>query len=118
MQIYYWLVSAAALGINVHALVALVRGMRARDAATIARHARRCGWSIAGVVLLLAAGLAATFLTNDIYRSDGPEARATRLAMMISELMNCVAFIVILALLPSIAAAVLHVRAQRRKSGE
>jgi hypothetical protein len=115
MQTYSWIVGAVALGINVHALVAFVRGLRARDADAIARHARRCGWSAAGFAVLLGAGLAASVLMNDAHRQDTPADRAARLGMTISEIMNTVAFGVVVAALPSIAAVVLRLRAARAR---
>ena len=110
MQVLSWLTGAVALGINVHAGAALVLGLRSRDAAVIARHARRCAWSAAGFVLLAALGLAASVITSDELPGDDPSQRASRLAMSISEVMNCTAFTVLVALLPLIAAAVLHWR--------
>ena len=110
MQVLSSLTGAVALGINAHAVSALVRGLLSRDAATVARHARRCAWSAAGFVLLAAVGLAASVVTNDEFRGDDPAQRASRLAMSISEAMNCTAFTVLAVSLPLVAAAVLHWR--------
>ena len=110
MQILSSLTEAVALGINVHAVAALVLGLLSRDAAIIARHARRCAWSAAGFVLLAAVGLAASALTNDEFRGGDSAQRASRLAMSISEVMNCTAFTVVAVSLPLVAAAVLHWR--------
>jgi hypothetical protein len=113
MQIMTWLTGAAALGINLHALVALVRGLRASDMTVVARHARRRGWSAAGFALLLGAGLADTILTNRARQGDEPTADATRLATDISHAMNTTAFGVMAVVLPCIVAAVLSMRARR-----
>jgi len=83
------------------------------DAATVARHTRRCAWSAAVFAGLMALGLAASFIANGAYRGDSPTDRASRLAMLISEVMNTTAFAVLVVLLPLIAAAVLHLRARR-----
>lgn len=113
MQILSSLTGVVALGINVHAVAALVLGIRSRDAVALARHARRCAWSAAGFVLLSAVGLAASVITNDEFRGDDPARRAARLAMSISEGMNCTAFTVLAVSLPLVAAAVLRWRARQ-----
>lgn len=116
MEILSWLTSAVALGINAHAVAALVIGIRARDAPIVARYARRCAWSAACFAGLMGIGLAASFLTNDAYQGDSPTERASRLAMLISEVINTTAFAVLVSLLPLIAAAVLHLRALRARA--
>jgi hypothetical protein len=113
MQVLSWLIGILALGINAHAVVALVRGLRARDAAAVTRQARRCGWSVAAFIVVMGAGLAASTLTRGALRGDGPSARAERIASTIAELLNCAAFTVLGTSLPGVAAAVLHVRARR-----
>ena len=116
MQKLSWLAGAVALGVNVHAAAALVLGLLSRDAGAIARHARRCAWSAAGFVPLAVVGLAASIITNDEFRGDDPMQRASRLAMSISEVMNCTAFTVLVISFPLIAAAVLHWRARQAGS--
>jgi len=110
MEFFGTLTGAAALGINVHAALALFLGMRSRDAAVIARYARRCAWSAAGFAALSAIEIAAPFFAS-APRSDNPTERATRLAMAISESMNCGALLVPTVLLPLVAAVVLFRRA-------
>ncbi len=114
MEIFPSLLGVAAIGINTHAIAALVLGLRARDAPSIARHARRCLWSAGGLTAFAFAGLGASMLTNDAYRGDDPTARASRVAMTISEAMNVTAFAVMVVLLPLAVGLALHVRAWRR----
>lgn len=113
MSVWPSLTGAVVLGVNVHAMVALVLGLRAHDATAIARHARRCVWSTAGAVLICGVAPVAVAIA-EAPRGDLPEERATRLAMVISEAMNAAAFAVAVVLLPVVAAGVLHVRAARR----
>ncbi len=106
-----WLTGAVALGVNVHALVALVRGMRERDVATIARYARRCGWSVAGLVAVVGAGLAVSTFANGAPADERPEDHAARLASTVAMAINGVGFTVVGVLLPSVAALMLRRRA-------
>lgn len=114
MEILPAIVGAASLGVNVHAIVALVRGLRASNAADVKRHARRCAWSVAGCVLLMGGATAASLLSAP---SGGkPEERASQVAMAISDAMNSAAFTLFVVLLPAAAAVLLYVRAARRAS--
>ena len=106
-------VGVAALGITAHAVGALVTGLRARDAPSISRPARRCAWSVAAFVLFSGVMVAVSAITDDEHRGDAPEDRAARLALLVSEVMNTTAFVVVVSLLPLLVAAVLHLRARR-----
>jgi hypothetical protein len=103
---------AAVIGVNVNAAVALVQGMRAQEAPVVARHARRCAWSMLGVTVLCGAATVAFPLLN-ASRWDGPLWSATFLANMISEAINCVAFGVVVLFFPAVAAVLLRRRARR-----
>jgi hypothetical protein len=113
MQLFSWVMGVAALGINLHALVALVRGLRADDVARIARLSRRVGWMAAGFVLLLGVGLAGSILTRDAQPGGEPSDQATRFARNISETVNTIAFGVFAVVLPCIVAVALRLRARR-----
>ena len=67
---------------------------------------------VIGFALLTAVGLVASVVTN-APQGDDPTARATRIAMLISDIMNTVAFTVLVVLLPLIVAVVLQLRARR-----
>lgn len=106
METLSLIAGASLIGVNVHALAALVTGLRARDAAVVSRLSRRCAWSAGGFVLLSAAGLGLALL-DDAPHGDDPASRATRLAMVISESMNMAAFAVLGSALPLAAAGIL-----------
>ncbi|MFT3775196.1 MAG: hypothetical protein QM820_58355 [Minicystis sp.] len=113
MAFVSWLVGAVALAVDIHAVVALIAGLRADEAPVVAKHARRCMWSEPALVVMAFVGVATTILTAKPLPSDPTADRAARLAMVISEIVNTLAFTVVGALLPVIAAVVLHVRARR-----
>jgi hypothetical protein len=100
------------IGVNVHAAVALARGMRAQEAPVVVRHARRCVWSALGVAALCGAATVAFPLLNASRWGD-PLWSATVLANMISEAMNCMAFGPVVLAVPVVAAVVLRRRARR-----
>jgi predicted sugar kinase len=114
MEILSLLLTVVAVGSNLHAVAALVLGVRAKDAADVARHARRCGWSAAATTLLALGGFALAFAIGGVPRGEDPVDRASHLAALISETINCAAFALLAALLPVVVAVVLTRRAARR----
>jgi hypothetical protein len=117
MPLRSWLVGVLALAANVHAVVALVLGLRSRDADVMARYARRCVSSIAGFALLGCGTSAASLVIRVSGGPVEPSRKATILASGISELMNCSALVVVVGALSFIAAYVLRLRARRAHGG-
>jgi hypothetical protein len=115
MDLWSAISSVATIGVNIHAAVALARGMRAQEAPVVARHARRCAWSVLGVAALCAAATVAFPLLNASRWGD-PVATATVLANMISEAMNCMVLGVVVLAFPVVVTVVLRRRARRLAS--
>jgi len=106
MEPLSFLVGASLVGVNVHALAALVAGLRSRDPVAVAKLSRRCVLSAGGFALLTATVLGAS-LRHELPGEDDPASRATRLAMGLSVGMNIAAFALVGCVLPLAAAAVL-----------
>ena len=114
-----WLLSAVVLGINIHALLALawVVAGRAKTASQRRMWASRCALSALGLVVLSVAMGGASIAVAASRTGVDPSARATRLAMGLSEALNCFGFAVLGSALPLFAAlvcALLALRASRR----
>jgi hypothetical protein len=108
-----WIHTAAAVGINLHAVAALVLS-RGKPLPVVRRWARRSGWLVGGflglsgvVVALVVRGGASAMESAD------PSMRAAQLGRQISEVMNCAALVVLVSTLPFIGALWLWWKARR-----
>jgi hypothetical protein len=120
MHVFTWLFTAVSLGVNLLALLALGAVLigRAKTAPQRRAWAIRCAVSAVGLYVLSAVVCGVSIA--DAFSLDGiePSARATRLAMGISQAMNSLAFGVVGSVFPFLAALVLLLlarRAARRK---
>jgi hypothetical protein len=115
MRVLSWLLSAAFLGINIHALLALARIVagRAKTAIQRRRLASRCALSALGLVVLSVAMGGASIAAATSRTGVDPSARATQLAMGLSEAVNCLGFAVLGSVLPLVAALVCSLLASR-----
>jgi hypothetical protein len=119
MRVLTWLLFAVCLGIDIHALLALAWVVTGRAKTAIQRRtlAWRCALSAPGLVVLsfVIGGVSIAAATSRT--GVDPSARATRLAMGISEALNCVGFAVLGAALPLFAALVCSLLASRASRG-
>src|SRR5262245_27649953 len=115
MRALWWVVEAVAVAVNVYAIIALVSGSRSREPAVIALRARRCAGTAAAFLGIAVVVIAASLIGADSAARGEGDAKATRLANGISELINGLGFAVVGSLLSLIAAVVLHGRARRAR---
>jgi hypothetical protein len=108
-----WIHTVAAVGLNLHAVAALVLS-RGKATSVVRRWAQRSGWlvlaffGLSGVVL----GLVVRGGASAVESAD-PSVRATQFARQISEGINCAAIIVLASVLPVIVAFWLGWKARR-----
>jgi uncharacterized membrane protein len=115
MHVLTWLCAAVFLGANLLALVAIGAVLIGRAETATQRRvwAVRCAASAFGLSAL-AAVMCGVSIVRALPATDvEPSARATRLAMGISEVMNSVAFGVLGSAFPFLAAGVLFLLARR-----
>jgi bacteriorhodopsin len=109
-----WLLTPAALAVNLHAVAALVfaRG----DAAAVRRWARRSGWFVVAFVVLsgVVVGIHVRQVTGVTGAAD-PAERAAILASHLAAAMNCGAFCGLASVLPVGAALWLHFKSRRAR---
>jgi hypothetical protein len=101
----------AAIGGNVHALVAALSVRRLAPASTLQRLARRCGISVL-LIVVLALSLFPVALREGFAATE-PDQKATRLARALSEAFNCGAVAVLGCVLPAAVALWFWWRARR-----
>jgi hypothetical protein len=115
MRVLTWLVTAGLLGVNLLALVAIGAALVGRAKTATQRHtwAVRCAASAAGFfalsMVICGVSIFSAFSPTEIE----PSARATRLAMGISEAMNSLAFGVVGSAFPFLVALALFLVARR-----
>jgi len=114
-SIITWVGSAVLLGINLHALIALALVLtgRAKTATQQRSWAVRCAASALGVVMLSAVICGISIAVFSSSTGLDPSERATRLAMGISEALNCLGFAVVGSALPLFTALVCSLLASR-----
>lgn len=108
-----WLLTAAAVGVNLHAVTALVLS-RDKPAPVVRRWARRSAWLAGAFVVLW--GIVIVSLVRSGTSATGaadPAMRAAELARQISEGINCAAFGVLGSMLPVVVALWLGWKARR-----
>lgn len=115
MHVLTWLCTAALLGANLLALVAIGAVLigRAETATQRRAWAARCAASALGLSALAAVMCGASIVRALPAAGVEPSARATRLAMGLSEAMNSIAFGVLGSAFPFIATGVLLLLARR-----
>ncbi len=108
MRVLTWLVTAVSLGINLHALLALGAVLTGRSTTATERRtwAVRCAASALGFVALSAVVCGLSIGSVGTATGADPSARASRLAMGISEALNCLAFAIVGSALPLFVALV------------
>lgn len=109
-----WLLTSAAIAVNLHALAALV--LARGDAAAVRRWARRSGWFVVAFVVL--SGVVVAIHVRQVEGATGaanPSERATVLARHLAEAMNCGAFCALASVLPAGAAFWLHFKSRRAR---
>jgi hypothetical protein len=110
-----WAAPILMLGVNAHAVVALVLGFRRRPSSDVGRLARRTALSVVVVVLAMAVDLVARVgrlatLAGGVPVADGASQKAMRLSMLISAILNTAALTAVACLLPIVVALILHYR--------
>lgn len=114
MGVVAWTFSSVLAAGNVLAIVWLVGGLRASDAARVRKWSKRAALTLVaavGATLAVTAVLTATLFAG--IDQGAPGERAERLAGGISEMLNCAAAGVVLSVVPAVAWVVLAVRHRR-----
>lgn len=105
-----WIYMAAAVGLNLHAVSAIVLS-RGKPLPVVHRWARRSGWLVGGFLGL--SGVVIALAVRGGADATDPSMRAEQLARQISEGVNCAAVSVLGSVLPVIVTLWLGWRARR-----
>ena len=109
-----WIHTAAAVGLNLHAVAALVLARGTTSAPVARRWARRSGWLVLAY-LVLSGVVVALVVRGGASAAEpaDPSMHASQLAQQISEGINCAAVFVLGSVLPGIVAIWLGLKARR-----